>query len=330
MENNSFLKPDQTPSIDISIVVPLLNEEKNVELMYSRIVEAMTQIPDESFELIFVDDGSTDATFQIIQQLSQSDSRLKGVRFRRNFGQTPAMVAGFHYASGRTIVTMDGDLQNDPLDIPRLIAEIEKGADLVAGWRQNRQDAFVSRKIPSVVANRLIGRITGVRIRDNGCSLKAYRAGLIKQLPLYSEMHRFIPAVSSIAGANVVQIPVRHHARQFGESKYGLSRIYRVLFDLVAIKTTTRFSAYPMQWFGLLSIPFIFLASTGILAWIIWHGAVSLTVNLLLIGLSLSCATTAGFFIICGALAELSFKTGSTRPSDFLRLTARVIKTEGT
>ena len=241
------------------MVVPLYNEADNVELMYSAIVAGLENYADE-YEIIFVDDGSKDGTLEIARTLAKSDFRLKLIAFRRNFGQTPAMAAGIDHAAGSVIVTMDGDLQNDPTDIIKLVNNIEDGFDLAVGWRYKRQDKLISRKIPSVIANWLIGKVTGVPIKDNGCSLKAYRADLIKRIPLYSEMHRFIPAMSSIAGARIAEIKVQHHARQFGTSKYGLSRIYKVLFDLLAIKTLTAFSSRPLHWFGALAGPFIVVA----------------------------------------------------------------------
>ena len=187
--------------------------------------------------MVFVDDGSSDDTVAVATAIARIDARLRIVKFRRNYGQTPAMAAGIEHARGEVLVTMDGDLQNDPADIALLLEQIDAGFDIVVGWRHNRQDKLVSRKIPSRIANWLIGKVTGVPIRDNGCSLKAFRAELIKSIPLYSEMHRFIPAMASIAGPRVAQIQVRHHARRFGESKYGLSRIYKVLLDLMVIKT---------------------------------------------------------------------------------------------
>ena len=243
----------------LSVVVPVFNEEANVERLYDAIIASLDDF-DRAYEIIFVDDGSTDASFKRAHRLADQDSRLKLIRFRRNFGQTPAMVAGIDYARGDVIVTMDGDLQNDPRDIVMLVQYIESGCDLAVGWRHRRQDRLLSRKIPSRIANWLIGKVTGVPIKDNGCSLKAYRAELIQRVPLYSEMHRFIPAMSSIAGARMAEIKVRHHARKHGKSKYGLSRVYKVLFDLVAIKTITAFSSRPLRWFALLAMPFASIA----------------------------------------------------------------------
>ena len=213
---------------DLSVIVPFYNEEDNLVRMHAAIVGAMEPIG-VSFEMVFVDDGSRDRTLERAVEVARTDSRLRVVKFRRNYGQTPAMAAGIEQARGKVLVTMDGDLQNDPADIALFLAKIDEGNDIVVGWRHDRQDKLISRKIPSRIANWLIGKVTGVPIKDNGCSLKAYRAALIKEIPLYSEMHRFIPAMASIAGPRIAEIKVRHHARQFGKSKYGLSRVYKVL-----------------------------------------------------------------------------------------------------
>src|SRR5450631_1103988 len=238
----------------LSIIVPFYNEEESIRGMYTAIVDAIAPLG-VSFEMMFVDDGSKDDTLTLASNLARQDARVRVVKFRRNFGQTPAMAAGIEHARGEILVTMDGDLQNDPADIGNFLAKMDDGYDIVVGWRFNRQDKLVSRKIPSRIANWLIGKVTGVPIKDNGCSLKAYRASVIKAIPLYSEMHRFIPAMASIAGARIAEIKVRHHARQFGKSKYGLSRIYKVALDLVVIKTVTSFVSRPMLWFTLLSLP---------------------------------------------------------------------------
>ena len=205
----------------LSIIVPLYNEGESVRALHAAIVSAVDPIG-VSYEMVFVDDGSRDNTLEIATELARIDDRLRIVKFRRNYGQTPAMAAGIEHASGDVLVTMDGDLQNDPADIGNLLEKLDEGYDICVGWRFNRQDKLVSRKIPSRIANWIIGKVTGVPIKDNGCSLKAFRASLIKQIPLYSEMHRFIPAMASIAGPRIAEIKVRHHARQFGQSKYGL------------------------------------------------------------------------------------------------------------
>jgi len=250
-------------NIDLSVIAPLYNEEESVELLYSKIKEAL-ELTQKSYEIIFVDDGSADKTVEKASRLAAEDQRLRVMEFRRNYGQTPAMAAGIDIARGDILVTMDGDLQNDPLDIPMMVARLEEGYDLVVGWRHNRQDKLITRKIPSMIANRLIGTVTGVPIKDNGCSLKVYRAAVIKNSPFYSEMHRFIPALLSLSGAKIAEVKVRHHARQFGQSKYGLSRVYKVLLDLLTIKTILSLGQHPIRWFVKISlIPF--LIAIGIL-----------------------------------------------------------------
>jgi glycosyltransferase involved in cell wall biosynthesis len=201
----------------LSIIVPFYNEEDNIQRMHAAIASAVEPLG-VPFEMVMVDDGSRDATLALATEIARRDSRVRVVKFRRNYGQTPAMAAGIEHAAGEILVTMDGDLQNDPEDIRRFLQKIDEGYDIVVGWRENRQDKLITRKIPSMIANRLIGKVTGVPIRDNGCSLKAYRASVIKRIPLYSEMHRFIPAMASIAGVRIAEIAVRHHARQFGQS----------------------------------------------------------------------------------------------------------------
>ncbi|MBU2677972.1 MAG: glycosyltransferase family 2 protein [Gammaproteobacteria bacterium] len=302
----------------LSVVVPIFNEEANVERLYEAIVACISDFGRDS-EIIFVDDGSTDTSFQKAGELAARDSRLKLIRFRRNFGQTPAMAAGIDHASGEIIVTMDGDLQNDPRDIPTLVERIESGSDLAVGWRHKRQDKLISRKVPSWIANWLIGKVTGVPIKDNGCSLKAYRAELIQRVPLYSEMHRFIPAMSSIAGARIAEVKVRHHARQFGTSKYGLSRIYKVLLDMIAIKTITSFSQRALRWFALLALPFAAI-SLICLVWALWLWFETENTIVVVSGLVVVYAGGAAFLVICGVLSELVYKTGEIRPEDFFKV----------
>jgi glycosyltransferase involved in cell wall biosynthesis len=279
-------------------------------------------------EIIFVDDGSRDATFSVAERLAATDPRLRVIKFRRNYGQTPAMAAGIDIARGKLIVTMDGDLQNDALDIPNLVAKIGEGYDIVVGWRFDRQDKLISRKIPSRIANWLIGKVTGVPIKDNGCSLKAFRADMIKQLPLYSDMHRFIPAMASIAGPRIAEIKVRHHARQFGQSKYGLARVYKVLLDLLTVKTVAGFVSRPLKWFALLAIPFLLVSIAmfigGIVA--VMLGAKS---GLPLTGSGLVFASLAFFLLFCGGLAELINLTGDTEVVKYPLLTAVEAKVSG-
>jgi glycosyltransferase involved in cell wall biosynthesis len=247
---------DDSPGL--SVVIPVHNEEESVELLYRSTRKACDPLG-KVYEVIFVDDGSRDRTFGILEKIHKHDARVKVVRLRKNFGQTAAMAAGFVYAKGKVIISMDGDLQNDPADIPSLLAKLEEGFDVVCGWRKHRQDRLLSRRVPSVVANWLIGRMTGVRIHDNGCSLKAYQASIIKNVALYGDMHRFIPALSTLAGGRIAEITVNHHRRRFGTSKYGLGRVWRVALDIVTVKMLTSFASRPALWFGLLSLPWAIL-----------------------------------------------------------------------
>jgi glycosyltransferase involved in cell wall biosynthesis len=302
---------------DLSVVVPFLNEEENIGRMYEAIVSAIEPLA-LAFELIFVDDGSTDRTLDKARQLARADSRLRVIKFRRNYGQTPAMAAGIDHARGRVIVTMDGDLQNDPRDIEMLFAKINEGFDIVVGWRYKRQDKLITRKIPSMIANRLIGRVTGVPIKDNGCSLKAYRADVIQRIPLYAEMHRFIPAMASLAGPKIAEVRVRHHAREFAASKYGLSRIYKVLLDLITIKTLAGFFSRPLAWFSILSLPFALIGMIMIVIGII-DLAISGSLSTAFAGTGLLFLVLATFLFFNGALAQLIYETGDTRPDDFIQ-----------
>ncbi len=307
---------------ELSIVVPLYNEEESLRPLYGAITHAVAPLG-ISFEIVFVDDGSRDATVRIADEIARADPRVCLVKFRRNYGQTPAMAAGIAQASGDVIVTMDGDLQNDPTDIGALLRKIDEGYDIVVGWRFDRQDKLVSRKIPSRIANSLIAKVTGVPIKDNGCSLKAYRASLIKKIPLYSEMHRFIPAMASIAGPKIAEIKVQHHARQFGSSKYGLSRIYKVLLDLMVIKTVASFTARPMLWFGMLSIPMLIAAAIAF-AWTIVQFASDGTLSLPIAGCGVIFLSSAIILMGSGAIGELVYKLGDMREHEFSGLTQQI------
>jgi len=295
--------------LDVSIVVPLYNEQECVRLLHRAISEVIAPTSLD-YQIIFVDDGSSDRTFEIAENLAGEDPNLRVLKFRRNYGQTPAMAAGIDNAQGEIIVTMDGDLQNDPQDIPLMINKIVEGFDIVVGWRHNRKDKLISRKIPSQIANWLIGKVTGVPIKDNGCSLKAFRAKVIKDIPLYNEMHRFIPAMASIAGPRLAEVKVRHHAREFGDSKYGLSRVYKVLLDLMAIKTVASFASKPLRWFTLLSLPFLLVSMliiVGSLVALLTGAAISIPIA----GSGLIFFTLAAFLIVGGAIGELIHKTGN-------------------
>ena len=295
--------------MELSIIVPLYNEEESVEALYEAIVATVAPLG-LRHEILFVDDGSSDTTVAKARELAAVDSNLKLILFRRNFGQTPAMAAGIDYASGEILVTMDGDLQNDPADIPFLIEQIRGGYDIVVGWRHKRQDKLISRKIPSKVANWIIGKVTGVPIKDNGCSLKAYSADVIKCVPLYSEMHRFIPAMASISGARVAQVRVRHHARQFGQSKYGLSRVYKVLLDLLGIKTVITFANRPLVWFSTLALPALFLCGITI-GYSLYELGVNGAMPIPLAGVGVLLGALAVFMVLGGILGELVYRTGN-------------------
>lgn len=306
------------------MIVPFYNEEDSIVPMHAAIVAAVEPLR-ISFEMVFVDDGSRDATAQRAEEIARHDPRVRFVKFRRNYGQTAAMAAGIEYATGEILVTMDGDLQNDPADIENFLAKMAEGYDIVVGWRHKRQDKLVSRKIPSRIANRLIGKVTGVPINDNGCSLKAFRGALIKNIPLYSEMHRFIPAMASIAGPRIAEIKVRHHARRFGTSKYGLSRVYKVLLDLMVIKTVASFTSRPLHWFSLLCVPLVLVGIAALIAGLVAglpaHGRMSLPLT----GCGVIFITAALTLLASGTLGELIYRLGDIRPDDYARLTKQRI-----
>lgn len=239
--------------LGLSVVIPLYNEEENIESLYVGLKEVLADLGQE-YEIIVVDDGSTDGSFEALKALHLDDPVLKVVRLRRNFGQSAAFSAGFDSARGEIIVTLDADLQFDPEDIPKLLNKMDEGYDIVSGWRVRRQEAFFTRRLPSAVANWLISGITGVRLHDYGCSLKAYRSEVLHNVQLYGELHRFIPALASSMGVRLTEVPVRHQPRRFGKSKYDLSRALTVLLDLLTVKFLLSYSTRPMQVFGLLGI----------------------------------------------------------------------------
>jgi len=238
---------------EVSVVVPIYNEVESLPHLIEAIATSLNSTG-LSYELICVDDGSQDGSAELLKEQAIARPNLRAVLLRRNYGQTAAMAAGFNYAQGRAIVTLDGDLQNDPADIPMLLAKLEEGYDLVSGWRKNRQDAAVTRLLPSKIANWLIGQTTGVKIHDYGCSLKAYRSELVADMNLYGELHRFLPALAFIEGARITELPVRHHPRRHGRSKYGLGRTLRVVMDLFTVFFMKKFLTRPMHVFGLLGI----------------------------------------------------------------------------
>ena len=306
--------------MDLSIIVPLYNEEASAVPLYEAIIKAVRPLGID-YEILFVDDGSKDNTVPVAAKLAEKDKHLRIVKFRRNYGQTPAMAAGIDNARGKVLVTMDGDLQNDPDDIPRLLEKIDEGYDIVVGWRYKRQDKLITRKIPSVIANWIIGKITGVPIKDNGCSLKAYKADVIKRIPLYSEMHRFIPAMTSLAGTRIAEIKVKHHARQFGESKYGLSRIYKVLVDLLTIKTILSFFSRPLVIFAIGAGISALIGLTAIIGGISDYLAEP---NLVLLSVGLLYSALAAVLLLWGVLGELIYRTGDLKLEHFANIKSNI------
>ena len=304
---------------DLSVIVPLYNEEESVGPLHGAIVSTLDPLGMD-YEILFVDDGSMDATFNKASELARKDRRLRVIKFRRNYGQTPAMAAGIDHARGKILITMDGDLQNDPADIPKFLEKIAEGNDIVCGWRHKRQDKLISRKIPSMVANFIIGKITGVPIKDNGCSLKAFRADIIKSIPLYSDMHRFIPAMTSMAGSSVAELKVNHSPRKFGVSKYGISRTYKVIIDLLVIKSLLTFSTKPMYLFaigGLVAMTLGGLILFGSVNGLFQQG----NVDFMLASGGVLFLILSFYFLLVGFLCELINKTGSFRTLAHLKKT---------
>ena len=294
---------------DLSVVVPLRNEAPNLRTLHQELTESLGKWG-RPYELLLVDDGSTDDTFAILGELQRDDLHVRVVRLRRNFGQTAAFAAGFERARGRVIVTSDGDLQNDPRDIPALVARLEEGHDIVCGWRRARKDPWLTRRLPSTLANGLISRITGVRLHDYGCSLKAFRSEVIRPLRLYGEMHRFIPAIASEQGVRIAEMVVNHRPRRHGRSNYGLSRTVRVILDLVTVKFLLSYSTRPLQMFGPpgLLMGFAGAAIIGYLGYVrLFTGQAIGDRPLLLLGILLAFGGLQ--LLTLGLLAELQART---------------------
>lgn len=256
----SELPIDQPEPIRVSAVVPVYNEAESLRPLTEELTRALGSMG-VPYEILFVDDCSTDGSLRIMLDLRQQDRRIRVVRFRRNYGQTAGMAAGFDHARGQLVATLDGDLQNDPADIPAMVARLEEGWDIVAGWRRQREDGFLLRRLPSILANRLIAAYTGVSIHDTGCTLKVFKAQVVRGVSLYSDHHRFLPVMYAGAGARVTEMEVNHRPRRFGHSKYGLSRATRVLLDLLSIKLIAQFSQRPLHYFGVLALTFGTFAS---------------------------------------------------------------------
>jgi len=311
--------------LDLSVVVPLYNEEESLPHLVEQLLQALRP-SGECFELVLVNDGSSDRTAEVLAQLSHEVPELVAVLLRKNYGQTAAMAAGFDVAQGEVIISLDGDLQNDPADIPMLLAKLREGYDLVSGWRHQRQDAAIQRKLPSKIANRLIGRVTGVRLHDYGCSLKAYRREVLADLRLYGELHRFLPALAFIEGARITEVKVNHRARQYGSSKYGIDRTFRVLMDLLTVWFMKRFLTRPMYVFGfggLIAMLASVLASIYLLAVKLMGGDIgnrpllTLAVVLGLAGIQLFC------FGLLGELLIRTYHESQDRPIYRIRETLR-------
>lgn len=306
--------------MDLSVIVPLYNEEDSVTPLYEAIIKSVDRMGLD-YEILFVDDGSKDKTVPIASELAANDHRLRVVKFRRNYGQTPAMAAGIDNACGKILVTMDGDLQNDPDDIPMLVNKIGEGFDIVVGWRHNRQDKLITRKIPSKIANWLIGKITGVPIKDNGCSLKAYRADVIQKIPLYSEMHRFIPAMTSLAGTKIAEVKVKHHARAFGESKYGLTRIYKVFIDLITIKTLLSAFSKPLLVFAVVAGVSAIIGMSAFIAVLALDTSSS---PLVFFSVGILYSSLAITLLLWGTLGELIYRTGNLKLEHFAQIKSSI------
>jgi len=306
---NAASTPPAAPAVEMSIVIPLLDEEESVPHLYEQLVAALDNVG-RSWEAILVDDGSTDRTFELLAEIAERDRRIRVLRLRRNFGQTAAMVAGFDHARGKVVIPMDGDLQNDPSDIPLLLQKIDEGFDVVSGWRKKRQDKALLRRVPSRLANWLIGRVTGVKLHDYGCSLKAYRVEVLRGTRLYGEMHRFIPSRGTLMGGKVCEVPLRHHPRRFGRSKYGLKRTIKVVLDLLTVKFLTDYSTKPIYFFGSIGL---LLCLGGVLAAAetVWekiaHGTYVHNNPFILIAVFLFSLGVA--FVFIGLLAEIIIRT---------------------
>ncbi|HEX3645405.1 MAG TPA: glycosyltransferase family 2 protein [Vicinamibacterales bacterium] len=296
--------------IELSVVIPIRNEAASLVELHREFTETLTAFGRE-FEILIVDDGSTDDSFEILKRLQLSDPRLRVIRFRRNYGQTAAFAAGFAHARGRLIVTSDGDLQNDPRDIPAMVTRLEGGFDIVCGWRMDRKDAYVSRRLPSTLANALISTVTGVHLHDYGCSLKVFRAEIVKDMKLYGEMHRFLPAIASEQTSSIGEMVVNHRARKHGQSKYGIGRSVRVVLDLLTVKFLLSYSTRPLQIFGLIGIAMGLTGAliSGGLAVQRLREVASLSQHMPLLLLGILLIFTGFQLVTLGLLAELQVRT---------------------
>jgi dolichol-phosphate mannosyltransferase len=294
---------------EVSVIIPLYNEEENVHPLLERLFAQLTALP-FSFEVLVIDDGSTDGSYRALQREAAERPQLKVIRFRRNYGQTAAMMAGIDFASGGTLISLDADLQNDPSDIPRLLAKLDEGFDVVSGWRKDRKDARFRRTLVSRVANHVISTISGVRLNDYGCTLKAYRSDVVKGIKLYGEMHRFIPIYARWMGARVTEIPVQHHARTRGVSKYGLERVVKVILDMIVVKFLDRHFVKPIYVFGSVGLAAIALSFATLalaIALRLWVGISLIQTPLPLLSALLFLIGTTS--ILMGLIAEMTVRT---------------------
>jgi glycosyltransferase involved in cell wall biosynthesis len=302
--------------IDLSIVIPLYNEEESVDALYEEVRAAADRL-NLDYEVLLVDDGSTDRTPEKLREICGRDPRFKALRFRRNYGQTAALQAGFDQARGKVVITLDGDLQNDPADFGLLLRTLDEGYDVVCGWRRDRQDAL-SRRVPSIAANWLIGALTGIRIHDNGCTLKAYRADVVKRARLYAEMHRFMAPMMSLSGSRCKEVVVNHRARRFGRSKYGFSRIWKVFLDLLTIRMLLGFTTRPAKWFAAMAVPFFFAMMLALAASVYVHFGVSAGEKYPLVfpSITILCAFAFAHLTIIGVFSELVVRTGDFKETE--------------
>lgn len=304
-----LVKMNEAKHLDLSFVIPVYNEADNLPTLYSETIDSCSKLG-KSYEIIFIDDGSCDESFIILKNIQKKDSKVKIIRLRKNFGQTAALAAGFDYAKGDIILTLDADLQNNPKDFGLLIKKIEEGYDIVSGWRQTRKDKFLTRRLPSAIANKLISFITGVKLHDYGCTLKAFRKDVIKNIKLYGELHRFIPAIASNMGVSVTEVKVNYRSRLFGKSKYGFTRFIKVILDLLTVKFLLSYSTRPLQIFGIIgllsgvtgSILFLYLVYVRFIVRVGIAGRPLLMLAILLIVIGVQ-------FITLGLLAEIMVRT---------------------
>ncbi len=310
--------------MEYSVVVPVMNEEGNVGILYNRISEVLRSMG-QPYEIIMVDDGSTDRTYDILKALHAADRNLKVVKFRRNFGQSAAMAAGFERTRGRVVISMDGDLQNDPKDIPAMVAKLREGNDIVAGWRKNRKDKMLIRKVPSKLANRIIRFFTGVKLHDTGCSLKVYRAEMIHKIRLYGEMHRFIPALARIEGARIAEMVVDHHPRQFGESKYNLTRTFRVIMDLTTLNLFIKYLRKPVHFFGMFSFFFNLVGAGALLlsGYLVLTSAYDFAGINVLVALAFLLLTSGCLLLFYGLIATMVVRTGEKQEGQLMEYFSR-------